>query len=182
MMADAGTATTDPTKADGILDFWINGVEYGPFNKQWLRTCSDVLVNILWFSIYFHQGNPGTMGYMVDDVAISTTYIGPDPSEINSVPGETYRVSKFQIENVSRLGNSQTSIRYAIPNVSQVQIKIYNQAGQEIRTLVNENKTSGTYTVLWDGKNTAGKKTPAGIYICCISAGKDSRAIKLLLL
>jgi hypothetical protein len=36
--------------------------------------------------------------------------------------------------------------------------------GQEIRTLVNEEKPAGFYKVTWDGKNDLGELVVSGVY------------------
>jgi len=41
---------------------------------------------------------------------------------------------------------------------------VYNVKGQVIRSLVNEVKNSGHYTVQWDGKDNNGKIVANGIY------------------
>jgi len=43
-------------------------------------------------------------------------------------------------------------------------IKIYNLLGQEVRTLVNEPKLPGQYTIMWDARNSAGIPVASGTY------------------
>jgi hypothetical protein len=55
--------------------------------------------------------------------------------------------------------NPATKIKYSIPKSSQVTLKIFNTLGEEIATLVNEEKTIGTYEVSWNAANL-----PSGVY------------------
>ncbi len=60
--------------------------------------------------------------------------------------------------------NPTTKIVYSIPENGQVFLEIYNNIGQKIRSLVNENQNSGRYTIEWDGMNDKGLKVTSGIY------------------
>lgn len=72
--------------------------------------------------------------------------------------------------------NPTTIIRYSIPNVELVQIKVYDVLGKEIKTLVNEFKKVGSYEVEFDGSNLS-----SGVYFYRIKAGDYSETRKLLL-
>lgn len=47
----------------------------------------------------------------------------------------------------------KVSIYYKIENACPVTIKLYNLAGELVRTLLDENKSQGQYWIDWDGKN-----------------------------
>ncbi|MFQ6002794.1 MAG: FlgD immunoglobulin-like domain containing protein [Candidatus Zixiibacteriota bacterium] len=61
-------------------------------------------------------------------------------------------------------------------------MKIYNVLGQLVRTLVNEPKESGTYEVIWDGRDDNGNEVASGIYFYRLQAGDFTEAKKMLLL
>jgi hypothetical protein len=61
--------------------------------------------------------------------------------------------------------NPSTKIRYGLPGVSNVRIKIYNLVGQEVETLVNRIQNAGYYEVTWNAANRA-----SGIYFYSIEA------------
>ncbi|KAB2879117.1 T9SS type A sorting domain-containing protein [bacterium] len=69
--------------------------------------------------------------------------------------------------------NPTTSIRFGIPKESHVSLKIYNILGQEIRSLINENRKAGNYDQLWDGRNQFGAAVSSGIYIYRLQAGNE---------
>ncbi|UCE07077.1 MAG: T9SS type A sorting domain-containing protein, partial [bacterium] len=67
--------------------------------------------------------------------------------------------------------NPDTHINYQLPEESHVVIKIYNTLGQEIRTLLNENKPAGYYRTIWNGLDSNGNQVVSGIYLYQIKAG-----------
>ena len=78
--------------------------------------------------------------------------------------------------------NPKTSIEYTIPDVGTrngvpVKLKVYDVLGNEIQTLVNENKSAGTYRVDFDGS-----ELPSGIYIYRLQAGNVTEFKKMILL
>ncbi|MCK7528155.1 MAG: T9SS type A sorting domain-containing protein [Ignavibacteriales bacterium] len=54
---------------------------------------------------------------------------------------------------------------------SRVILKIYDVLGREIKTLVNQEQTSGVYEVIWNGDNELGNKVSTGVYFYRIDAG-----------
>lgn len=62
-----------------------------------------------------------------------------------------------------------TKIKYQISKSSQVRLKIYNVAGQCVKTLVSENQAAGYYEARWDGTDTGGRELSAGVYLYRIS-------------
>jgi hypothetical protein len=72
--------------------------------------------------------------------------------------------------------NPATTLRYAIPNGTDVVLKVYNIIGQEVATLVNEYQTSGVYSVNFDAS-----KLSSGMYLYRISAGTFVQVKKMLL-
>jgi hypothetical protein len=78
--------------------------------------------------------------------------------------------------------NPQTTISYQLAVKAHTTLKIYNTLGQEIRTLINENKSAGNYSVTWDGKDAKGNKPASGIYYYRLTVGKQVDTKKMLYL
>ncbi len=55
--------------------------------------------------------------------------------------------SRFEISNFPNPFNEQTTIRYTLPEAANVTLVVYNQMGQVVRTLVNENQEANVYDV-----------------------------------
>ncbi len=73
--------------------------------------------------------------------------------------------------------NPSTEIRYDIADEENVTLTIYSLLGEEITTLVNEQKSPGSYTAFWNAHNQ-----PSGIYISRLSYRNVTLSRKMLLL
>ncbi len=73
--------------------------------------------------------------------------------------------------------NPSTAIRYSIPSAGLVDLRVYNLLGQEVRRLVHEVQTPGTYVVRFDATSL-----PSGVYLYRVQLGGLSLAKKMVLL
>jgi len=102
----------------------------------------------------------------------------------------TYKYSSVVLVNVGQFPNGfvlkqnypnpfnpTTTIEYAIPKAEYVTLKVYDELGIEVSTLVNENKEAGEYSVSFNGSGLS-----SGIYYYRIAAGSFSEVKKLTLL
>jgi parallel beta-helix repeat protein len=78
--------------------------------------------------------------------------------------------------------NPETRIQYSLSKTTHIRIDIFNTLGQKIRTLVNEQKSAGSYTVVWDGSLDTGEMAPSGVYIYRLITKEFKQSKKLLLL
>ena len=78
--------------------------------------------------------------------------------------------------------NPETTIKFSLAESQYVSIKIYNMLGQEVRTLMNEQRNQGSYNVLWNGKDNNGNQVSSGTYIYRIRAGEFVSTKKMVLL
>jgi len=87
-------------------------------------------------------------------------------------------VSSFELEqNYPNPFNPITTIKYAIGSKQYASLKVYDVLGNEIATLVNEEKSAGTYTVNFNAVNL-----PSGIYFYRMKAGSFSDTKKFILM
>jgi hypothetical protein len=73
--------------------------------------------------------------------------------------------------------NPTTKITYFVPKESFISIKVYDFLGREVKTLANENQTTGSYDVVFDASNL-----PSGTYFCTMIAGSFSDIKKMIIL
>ncbi|MEP0828793.1 MAG: PD40 domain-containing protein [bacterium] len=78
--------------------------------------------------------------------------------------------------------NPSTTIEFAIPTASDVQIEVYNIAGQKIATLVNSRLEAGNHSITWDSRSTDGEPLASGIYLYRLKAGDFVETRKMMLL
>ncbi len=86
------------------------------------------------------------------------------------------------LQNYPNPFNMETTIPYEIPVESYVKITIYNVLGQHVKILVNDVKSSGSYSVIWDGTNEEGIQMNNGLYFYNFQAGNYRQTRKMMLL
>ncbi len=112
------------------------------------------------------------------------------PSKIVNVDNRDQLSENFHLfQNYPNPFNPTTTIKYIIPEspLSRqsgsdgggvrggfVTLKIFDILGSEVKTLVNEQKSAGNYTVEWNGTNSSGYLVGSGVYICKISVAGNS--------
>jgi hypothetical protein len=99
--------------------------------------------------------------------SLNSTY--SEPSWV-SVFARYYKNNKNDIQKEFTIGNypnpfnPYTTISYQLKEDAKVNLIIYDVLGRQVITLVNEQKPEGSYTVVWDGKNSSGNIVASGIY------------------
>ncbi len=82
--------------------------------------------------------------------------------------------------------NPTTTIEFSIPVAADVRLTVYNILGQEVVTLLDEQRTSGTHSVEWNATDSYGSKLSSGIYFYKLKAsgqdGNDFIDIKKMVL
>ncbi|MHB2150321.1 T9SS type A sorting domain-containing protein [Calditrichota bacterium LG25] len=73
--------------------------------------------------------------------------------------------------------NPSTTIRFGLPEDSNVKLTIYSSTGQKVINFINGFFSRGYHELMWDGKNRAGNLVSTGIYIFELKAG-NHRIIK----
>ncbi len=66
--------------------------------------------------------------------------------------------------------NPETRIAYTLPEASTVTLTVYTITGQEVATLINEEKSAGRYEFVWNGNSASGSKVASGMYFYCMIA------------
>jgi hypothetical protein len=82
--------------------------------------------------------------------------------------------------------NPATTIAYQVPEKSFVTLKVYDALGNEVVTLVNEEKLEGNYEVVFNGHSgksaTGGRNLSSGIYFYRLQAGELIKTKKMILM
>ncbi len=99
-----------------------------------------------------------------------------NPIELNL--SGTAVITEYSLEqNYPNPFNPNTTIKFQIPNDGFVTLKVYDILGNEIATLLNEEKPQGRYEVNFNAGSLA-----SGVYICKLQAGSFISSKKMLLL
>ena len=130
-----------------------------------------------------HIPSDPNFGLEFGDILLANTNAGIIPlkpraeAEQDPTLPQSYTLS----QNYPNPFNPTTTIQYSIPSKEhraksegrgeisalfaiRTTLNIYNILGQEIRTLVDEPKDAGYYTVTWDGKDSQGQNVSSGVY------------------
>jgi len=73
--------------------------------------------------------------------------------------------------------NPTTTIEFSIPQTEFVTVKVYNIAGHEITTLINDELSTGNHSIQWDGSHQ-----PSGVYFVKIESISFVQTRKMVLL
>jgi hypothetical protein len=73
-------------------------------------------------------------------------------------------------------------IKYSIPQENHVNLIVYDISGRKIKTLVSGEKTSGSYTVRWNGRDEDGTLVKNGVYFIKLKTKHFSKTNKLIFL
>ena len=152
--------------SEGFIYHSTNGGE------SWLLQISGV-TNTLNSVCFVDENNGWAAGH--NGIILHTTNGGVsfvEEKQTGEVPTE-YLLS----QNYPNPFNPGTKIKYSVPQTSQVQIKVYDVLGNEIETLVNEEKPAGSYELNWDAE-----PLPSGVYFYQLRAGSFVQTKKMSLL
>jgi hypothetical protein len=78
--------------------------------------------------------------------------------------------------------NPSTRIRYSFEEPGRTTLRVYNVAGQLVRTLVNEDKPAGMYSAEWDGRDHSGNPVASGVYFYKLVAPNYRNSKKMVIL
>ena len=76
----------------------------------------------------------------------------------------------------------QMTIAYSVAEPGQVNLTVYNVMGRRVRTLLDQEKKAGQYTVQWNGTDQNGRLVGTGLYFIRIEAGDFVKTRKMMLL
>ena len=104
----------------------------------------------------------------VDSASISITVLVPQKHHLS--------------QNRPNPFNHKTTICFTMSSAGPVLLQIFNTLGQEVTTLVNELRETGSYSVIWNGKDRFSKDVDSGMYFCRLKTGDCTLTKKMVLL
>ena len=139
------------------------------------------LLNLVFDVLSKSVPRSGDMPLVIESIVLND---GIQPVEIeNQLFVDPVGPDQFELyQNHPNPFNPETTIRYGIPNDTQVKIDVYNSLGEKVRTLIDQNHKAGSHTVRWDAKNDEGRPVSGGIYVFRMKAGSFVQARKMLLI
>jgi len=96
---------------------------------------------------------------------------------VDNLPGE------FSLaQNYPNPFNPVTLIEFSLPKTSDIRLTVYNMLGQKVKVLLEEHRSAGTYSEVWDGTNRTGERVSSGIYLYRLETDNFTTTKKMLLL
>ena len=126
--------------------------------------------------------------YVDRDLSPSTTYryqigvVDADGEFLSPVASVTTPDLQTTLEqNHPNPFNPTTTIRFTLPVAERATLAVFSQDGSLVRVLVDDMREAGTHLVEWDGRDSAGVNVSSGVYFYRLTAGKVSKAGKMVL-
>ncbi|MCX6151231.1 MAG: carbohydrate binding domain-containing protein [Ignavibacteriales bacterium] len=145
---------------------------YGRVNVNQVKTLQPTISN--YFDVTFDQNQNKTLWYGIEKFGKGVNTF--------TEKGEESELSFHIDQNFPNPFNSTTTIKYFLPEESQVKIIIYDILGKKVASLFDSKQNAGVYSIVWNAKNDSGNDVVSGTYIIRFHAGDYSSSKKILLL
>lgn len=157
---------SDPTTPGVMVTDYASSSAYHSFT--YLQT-SDQVSSPGWYYITTNNAGDTVSIYLIRAYVSLVTGVSP---EIELTPRE-YTLS----QNYPNPFNPSTKIDFALPTAGRVMITIYNQLGQKVGDIADQDYSAGYHSIDFNASNLA-----SGIYYYRISAGNFVQTKKMILL
>jgi hypothetical protein len=85
-------------------------------------------------------------------------------------------------ENYPNPFNPTTTLRFDLPEISDVRLTIYNMLGQKVKAFNMQNTPAGYHSIKWNATNDYGDPVSAGVYLYQLHAKDFVKTRKMILL
>ncbi|MCK4539409.1 MAG: T9SS type A sorting domain-containing protein [Candidatus Krumholzibacteria bacterium] len=142
------------------------------------------LTHTAWFGFSFmhiRNGNGGTLTRNKLMEKILRSWLQTKGAVSDPTGGDIPAVTSLA-RNYPNPFNPSTTLKFNLALKGHVSLKIYNVAGQLVRTLVSEDRDPGSYNEAWDGTSDSGSKVASGVYFYRMKTGNFEQTRKMVLL
>ena len=124
-------------------------------------------------------GNPRIFGGIID--------MGTYEWQGTSIDNDEFLISNFKMYNFPNPFNPETTISFNLTaeDAKNAKLEIYNIKGQRIKQFSIDNcqcAKAHKFSIVWDGRDSNGKRVSSGIYFYKLKTGSYSTVKKMLLL
>ena len=131
-----------------------------------------------WLRVFAKSGNGGVNTAILSHIIDNT---GPSVPTSVRKRADVARAPRLR-QNYPNPFNPSTTIRYDVHRAGDVELRIYDQAGRLVRSLVRGKQPAGEYAVEWDGRDGAGQPVASGSYQYELRVGGHTSTKRMLLL
>jgi len=128
------------------------------------------------FTVYAHDGTDSVKVTGDDRVVYVNRY------EYLSTVGEGIPTEFALHENYPNPFNPSTTLRFDLPELSDVNVVIYNMLGQKVKTFNMHSTPAGYHSIKWNATNDLGDPVSAGVYLYQLQAKNFVKTRKMILL
>jgi hypothetical protein len=168
----------DPSTGNQLAHFEEIGTQFGPLGLADVDR-DGKLELLIERNVSINSG-----GWSGGDYASISIQVYSTNLSVTSVSNSSQATpNQFQLEqNYPNPFNPSTRIQYRLSERANVQIQIYNLAGQLVKTLLDETKEPGSYSLDWDGKTDNGYRAGSGTYFYRVQLAGHAQTKKMLIL
>jgi hypothetical protein len=172
--------------ANGAVAIWYpdyDGDSYGAAIQSSSLNAGLYDARTMWFGFSFmyirdtEVSDPIVRNVIWDNIFLWFQGIDNDDISGDEVP----KANKLS-QNFPNPFNPTTTIKFDVRAKGHVSLKIYNVAGQLVKTMVDEVMDAGSYSRDWTGVNNAGAKVASGVYFYSFEAENFKATKKMVLL
>ena len=179
-LGDLGNA--DPTD-DGLNYFEGNGLG-GEQYELYNNTNLDIMAENNWWGTNDPLEIEDRIVHSVDDPSLGTVDFEPfvmaiavdEPGDGDALPARLEVRPAFP-----NPFNPATNLTFSLVRDSHVRVRIFDAAGQKVRSLLDNRLGAGNHSLTWRGDNDRGRAMPSGVYFWRITAGGEMNQGKLVL-
>jgi len=158
----------------------------GPADTVWHSASVDLssYLGSSQFKFGFRLGSDPLLnlkGWYIDDVVLSASTAKQEMGAEGSPAGAGLhnRLISFGPNPFS----SKATIRYqAAKDGTSVSVRVYNLAGQLVKTMASGAVTAGDHSVAWDGRDEQGRMVSAGVYFVRLNIGGQAATARIAVL
>ncbi len=166
-------SATDTTIVGVAPTLLTHSPNFIPFDIEFYYSNNTLMPNLIKITFSMINSKSGFphlgSAFYIDDLTLTNTVDVKDPSSA--------KFDYYLSQNYPNPFNPSTKIQYSISSRQFVSLKVYDILGKEISTLVNEEKSAGTYNVTWNAA-----KFSNGVYFYRMQAGNFVQIKKLVLM
>lgn len=78
--------------------------------------------------------------------------------------------------------NPTTTIKFDLPQATDVHLIVYDILGREVARLVDQHMESGYHRMVWNGRDRYGREVPTGMYLILMVTPEYQKSMKVLML
>jgi uncharacterized delta-60 repeat protein len=95
---------------------------------------------------------------------------------------EPHATDRLLLEAKPNPFRTLTTVRYSLPTESKISLVVFDISGRYVKTLVDEFKNAGVYSVNWNGTDNMGMRVGQGVYFYVLKTDSQNIQKKMLML